>query len=69
MKKRFLMQALMATAVIGAFATTAWSQSASRSRSACWQRWKDRLPQGEPMACAAPSLQFASATASWLDAR
>ena len=27
MKKRFLMRALMATAVIGAFATTAWSQS------------------------------------------
>ena len=27
MKKRILMRALMATAVIGAFATTAWSQS------------------------------------------
>jgi branched-chain amino acid transport system substrate-binding protein len=29
MKKRILMRTLMATAVIGAFATTAWSQSAS----------------------------------------
>ena len=27
MKKRILMQTLMASAVVGAFATTAWSQS------------------------------------------